>query len=324
MNPENIGNPIPGQPIDPYDPDSEIYYPAYAYVTFPSTLPGWSYEDGQMLQVWFDVTSISSDVLGLTMNSGDIYVSLPYSNLKTVEDDAFALSYPDPSAPLTVTISSLPGSLEYFGYQSTPVTFGCPEFDSQGVQYQDGWVVGFDQSQAYPQGGSPSTRRQISLVNAFGIVGGAFENNTYIQSVILPSTLKAIPTKAFAGCTSLGMASGKRTITIPATVELIGDSAFLNNSNVTNFIFEGDAPNVSYNAFDGVGSSVLNLKTGNSPPRPSMPEPPAGVRKGQSGTGSASHTPPRRRPTRSPGATRSTHFSPRKSGPSDTVRRMRT
>ena len=264
MNPENAGNPIPGQPIDPYDPESEIYYPTYADVCFPDSVPGWIWEGGPMIQASFPVTSISSYVLdGLVMNGGDIYVSLPYSNLKTIEDDAFTLS--GQSNPTTVTISVIPGSLEYFGYQSTSVSFGCPEFDSQGVQYQDGWVIGFDQSQAQLHGGLPTTSRQINLMNATGIVGGAFENNVYIHSIILSSTLTTIPTKAFAGCTSLGRASGKRTVTIPASVELIGEYAFQGASNVTNFVFEGDAPNASDNAFDGVGASILNLQNGELP-----------------------------------------------------------
>ena len=255
MNPENVGNPIPGQPIDPYDPESEIYYPDYAYVNFPDSVPGWIYEGGQVIQTSFPVTSIYSYVLGLAMNGGDIYVTLPYSYLKTIEDDAFTLS--GQSDPTTVTISYIPGSLEYFGYQSTPVTFGCPEFDSQGVQYQDGWVIGFDQNQAQLQGVPLPTRRQINLMNATGIVGGAFENNDYIHSVILPSTLTTIPTKAFAGCTSLGMSLGKRTVTIPASVARIGNYAFQGDSHVTNFVFEGDAPDVGNNPFDGVGMAFL-------------------------------------------------------------------
>lgn len=262
-DPEHQGSQqIPGQPIDPSDPDSEIYYPTYAYVSFPDSVPGQTWEG----EARFTVTDIASHVLdGLSMgNGGEIDVYLP-GGLKTVEDDAFALSYPDPTAPITVTVSSFPDSLEYFGYQSTSVIFGSPEVDSQGVQYLSGWVMGFDQSLAQSQGGPPTSRRQINLMAATGIVGGAFENNTYIQSVILPSTIKAISTKTFAGCTMLGMGLGKRTVTIPASVERIGDYAFQGDSNVTNFVFEGDAPQCSPDAFVGVGSSVLNLQNGELP-----------------------------------------------------------
>ena len=268
-DPVNPGDPVcvPGSPIDPNDPDSELYYPTYASVQFPDYVI--SDEGGGPMQ--YTVTAIASHVLeglaGSMGNGGTIDVTLStamYGGLVTIEDGAFSLWNPQPdpdasSIAVTITDGSFPDSLEYFGYQSTSVAFNSPEFDSQGVQYQGDWVVGFVPTSGRPQ-------QVINLHRAKGIVGGAFENASQrIVSIILPDTLKAIPTRAFANCTWLGRTSGKGTVTIPASVEFIGECAFQGDSNITNFVFEGDAPQVGPNAFDGVGSSVLNLQYGDLP-----------------------------------------------------------
>ncbi len=268
-NPVNPGDPVcvPGTPIDPNDPDSELYYPTYASVQFPDSVI--SDEGGGPMQ--YTVTAIASHVLeglaGAMGNGGAIDVTLStamYGGLVTIEDGAFSLWNPQPdpdasSIAVTVSDGSFPDSLEYFGYQSTSVAFNSTESDSQGVEYQGDWVVGF-----VPNSGRP--QQVINLHRAKGIVGGAFEYaSPRIVSVILPSTLKAIPTRAFAGCTGLGKLSGKGTVTIPASVEIIGECAFQGDSYITNFVFEGDAPQVGPNAFDGVGSSVLNLPYGDIP-----------------------------------------------------------
>jgi hypothetical protein len=268
-NPVNPGDPVcvPGTPIDPNDPDSELYYPTYASVQFPDSVI--SDEGGGPMQ--YTVTAIASHVLeglaGAMGNGGAIDVTLStamYGGLVTIEDGAFSLWNPQPdpdasSIAVTVSDGSFPDSLEYFGYQSTSVAFNSTESDSQGVEYQGDWVVGF-----VPNSGRP--QQVINLHRAKGIVGGAFEYaSPRIVSVILPSTLKAIPTRAFAGCTGLGKLSGKGTVTIPASVEIIGECAFQGDSYITNFVFEGDAPQVGPNAFDGVGSDVLNLQYGDLP-----------------------------------------------------------
>ena len=171
------------------------------------------------------------------------------STLKRIEDEALAGLYWDSGVS-----PSLPAGLEYIGYRA----FGgsmVGDVDARGVYWLDGWAVAYDPGAS--AGGGPSIRFQIDLSAGKGIAAGLFEYATNIRSVILPSGIKTIPRRAFAGCTALGNTSGNHSITIPASVTAIEDAAFQGCSSLTNIVFEGNAPTIGEYAFDGVGTTSL-------------------------------------------------------------------
>ena len=250
INPNGPDDPSGSVPApNPENPDPEPDLPTSAYVQIPSSV--WDGISG------YTVTAIAAyafNSLAANMaTSGGIYVYLP-NTMTTIWDGAFDLS----GSNLQVYLgdADIPDGLEYFGCQGSSFNFdNSATADQYGVLYIDNWVVGYDPS----QGTGPATqRRRVNLSAAAGIMGGAFANSQ-IQSVVLPSNLKVIPPQAFYGCSSLNRGSGAQTVTIPASVEIIGDYAFYGDSNVTNFVFAGDAPVCGTDVFVDVGSDVLDI-----------------------------------------------------------------
>ena len=238
---------VPAPDQENSDPEPDL--PNSVSVQIPSSVcDGISY---------YNVTAIAyyafnSLAANMATGGGGICVHLP-STMKTIWDGAFEVS--DANLQVYLGDADIPDGLEYFGCQGYNFNVSSSAMaDQYGVLYIDDWVVGYD----YNQGsGSPMQRRQVNLSAAAGIMGGAFVNATQLQAVVLPSNLKVIPPQTFYGCTALGTGPGARTITIPASVEGIGDYAFYGDSNVTNFVFAGDAPACGFEAFLGVGSAVL-------------------------------------------------------------------
>ena len=76
---------------------------------------------------------------------------------------------------------------------------------------------------------------EINGEKVLGIAEGAFEGETDITSIQLPSTLKSIDKNAFYGCTAL------EKIEIPDSVEYIGDYAFYGCERLNEFEASGQS-----------------------------------------------------------------------------------
>ena len=270
-----------------YDPDTgePIYSPegTCLYLTIPESIElpaGSDYPELNGSVGPFAVTSICSgafcDLNFYQQYASSIEFDLSYAPLVTIGQGAFASTGGSPvirlspSASFPATLKriedealagmnwdgvspSLPAGLEYIGYRA----FGgamIGDVDDKGVYWLDGWAVAYNYSDSV--GGTPAVRGQLDLSTGKGIAAGVFENETRIRSVILPSGITTIPQRAFAGCTMLG--AGNHTITIPASVTTIEDAAFQNCSNLTNFVFEGNAPTVGQDSFSNVGATSLS------------------------------------------------------------------
>ena len=71
-----------------------------------------------------------------------------------------------------------------------------------------------------------------------------------IKKVVLSEGVTSVGNNAFAGCTQL------TEVTLPKSITAIGEAAF-QNSGLKEITFQGDAPEVSESAFQGVSATVL-------------------------------------------------------------------
>lgn len=83
----------------------------------------------------------------------------------------------------------------------------------------------------------------ISFDGEFGL-GGFFEGNTALGSIILPSGMTKINNPGFTGCTNLA------SVTLPETLETIGGKAFQGCSSLTSIIIPNSVTSISDSAFD--------------------------------------------------------------------------
>lgn len=83
----------------------------------------------------------------------------------------------------------------------------------------------------------------ISFDGEFGL-GGIFEGNTALGSIILPSGMTKINNPGFAGCTKL------TSVTLPETLETIGGDAFLGCSSLKSIIIPNSVTSISGSAFE--------------------------------------------------------------------------
>lgn len=83
----------------------------------------------------------------------------------------------------------------------------------------------------------------ISFDGEFGL-GGFFEGNTALGSIILPSGMTKINSGGFAGCTNLA------SVTLPETLETIGGDAFLGCSSLKSVIIPNSVTSISGSAFE--------------------------------------------------------------------------
>lgn len=83
----------------------------------------------------------------------------------------------------------------------------------------------------------------ISYDGEFGL-GGIFEGNTALGSIILPSGMTKINSGGFAGCTNL------TSVTLPQTLETIGGDAFLGCSSLKSIIIPNSVTSISGSAFE--------------------------------------------------------------------------
>ena len=83
----------------------------------------------------------------------------------------------------------------------------------------------------------------ISFDGEFGL-GGIFEGNTALGSIILPSGMTKINSGGFTGCTNLA------SVTLPETLEIIGGKAFKGCSLLKSIIIPNSVTSISDSAFD--------------------------------------------------------------------------
>lgn len=83
----------------------------------------------------------------------------------------------------------------------------------------------------------------ISYDGEFGL-GGIFEGNTALGSIILPSGMTKINSGGFAGCTKLA------SVTLPQTLKTIGGKAFKGCSLLKSIIIPNSVTSISDSAFD--------------------------------------------------------------------------
>lgn len=83
----------------------------------------------------------------------------------------------------------------------------------------------------------------ISFDGEFGL-GGIFEGNTALGSIILPSGMTKINNPGFTGCTKLA------SVTLPQTLKTIGGDAFLGCSLLKSIIIPNSVTSISGSAFD--------------------------------------------------------------------------
>lgn len=83
----------------------------------------------------------------------------------------------------------------------------------------------------------------ISFDGEFGL-GGFFEGNTALGSIILPSGMTKINNPGFTGCTNL------TSVTLPETLEIIGGKAFKGCSSLKSIIIPNSVTSISDSAFD--------------------------------------------------------------------------
>lgn len=83
----------------------------------------------------------------------------------------------------------------------------------------------------------------ISFDGEFGL-GGIFEGNTALGSIILPSGMTKINNPGFTGCTNLA------SVTLPQTLEAIGGDAFLGCSSLKSIIIPNSVTSISGSAFE--------------------------------------------------------------------------
>lgn len=83
----------------------------------------------------------------------------------------------------------------------------------------------------------------ISFDGEFGL-GGFFEGNTALGSIILPSGMTKINNPGFTGCTNL------TSVTLPETLETIGGKAFKGCSSLKSIIIPNSVTSISDSAFD--------------------------------------------------------------------------
>ena len=85
------------------------------------------------------------------------------------------------------------------------------------------------------------------------IAAGAFRDNTSIETVLIPSTVREIGASAFAGCTNL------KTVTVYAGLETIGNSAFSGCSALTSVTLPDGVRTFGENVFADCPEMKISL-----------------------------------------------------------------
>ncbi len=150
----------------------------------------------------------------------------------------------DAEGNITITMSEADlmsmGSDLYFAANATKDV----QFDKDGGQLAV--INALVESMYTAQGGTDPIDVDLSNISfdgEFGL-GGIFEGNTALGSIILPSGMTKINTPGFAGCTKLA------SVTLPQTLETIGGDAFLGCSSLKSIIIPNSVTSISGSAFE--------------------------------------------------------------------------
>ena len=138
---------------------------------------------------------------------------------------------------------SIPESVSSIGEKAFN---GCPDalFDTEsvfGAKLVDGWVIGT----------ADGFSGDIALTGVRGIANYAFEECGALTAVTVDGNSVHVGEGAFCNCAALTNA------TIGAGVESIGDFTFYDCENLSSIVFQGNAPAVGVNAFDGVADGCI-------------------------------------------------------------------
>lgn len=150
----------------------------------------------------------------------------------------------DAEGNITITMSEADltsmGSDLYFAANATKDV----QFDQDGGQLA---VISALVERMYTaQGGTDPIDVDLSNISydgEFGL-GGIFEDNVALGSIILPSGMTKINSGGFAGCTNL------TSVTLPQTLETIGGDAFLGCSSLKSIIIPNSVTYISGSAFE--------------------------------------------------------------------------
>lgn len=150
----------------------------------------------------------------------------------------------DTEGNITITMSPEDlmsmGSDLYFAANATKDV----QFDKDGGQLAV--IDALVESMYTAQGGTDPIDVDLSNISfdgEFGL-GGIFEGNTALGSIILPSGMTKINTPGFTGCTNL------TSVTLPETLETIGGKAFKGCSSLKSIIIPNSVTTISDSAFD--------------------------------------------------------------------------
>lgn len=150
----------------------------------------------------------------------------------------------DAEGNITITMSEADlmsmGSDLYFAANATKDV----QFDKDGGQLAV--INALVESMYTAQGGTDPIDVDLSNISfdgEFGL-GGIFEGNTALGSIILPSGMTKINTPGFAGCTKLA------SVTLPQTLKTIGGDAFLGCSSLKSIIIPNSVTSISGSAFE--------------------------------------------------------------------------
>ena len=150
----------------------------------------------------------------------------------------------DTEGNITITMSEEDlmsmGSDLYFAANATKDV----QFDKDGGQLAV--IDALVESMYAAQGGTDPIDVDLSNISfdgEFGL-GGIFEGNTALGSIILPSGMTKINNPGFAGCTKL------TSVTLPETLETIGGKAFKGCSSLKSIIIPNSVTSISGSAFD--------------------------------------------------------------------------
>lgn len=152
--------------------------------------------------------------------------------------------YTEDAEGITITMSPEDlmsmGSDLYFAANATKDV----QFDRDGGQLAV--ISALVKSMYAAQGGTDPIDVDLSNISfdgEFGL-GGIFEGNTALGSIILPSGMTKINNPGFTGCTNL------TSVTLPETLKIIGGNAFQGCSSLKSVIIPNSVTSISGSAFD--------------------------------------------------------------------------
>lgn len=152
--------------------------------------------------------------------------------------------YTEDAEGITITMSPEDlmsmGSDLYFAANATKDV----QFDRDGGQLAV--ISALVKSMYAAQGGTDPIDVDLSNISfdgEFGL-GGIFEGNTALGSIILPSGMTKINNPGFTGCTNL------TSVTLPETLKIIGGKAFQGCSSLKSIIIPNSVTSISDSAFD--------------------------------------------------------------------------